>query len=173
MNAPDPNSSAALDLSATMEDFDKYNNLRDALFQHHIEESALIFNTERDPILMTILAKGCIPLLIKVSEYGLVDDHFLQDAVLCERGRCPEFESWIGSGHKARLCYEDDGDVWVLALMDNILVEAVIPFLEKIENKGIKKTIIYKEYTLHVLLGGDNKCLLTVCGLQSCSATKF
>jgi hypothetical protein len=37
MNAPRPNSSAALDLFATMEAFDKYNNLRDAIFQHHIE----------------------------------------------------------------------------------------------------------------------------------------
>jgi hypothetical protein len=37
MNAPKPNSSAALDLFATMEAFDKYKNLRDAIFQHHIE----------------------------------------------------------------------------------------------------------------------------------------
>jgi hypothetical protein len=46
--------------------------------------------------------------------------------------------------------------VWGLALMDNILVESVIPFLEKIENKKIQKTLIYKEYILHDLLGGDN-----------------
>jgi hypothetical protein len=108
-----------------------------------------------------------------VSECGLVDDPLLHDAVLCARGSCPEFESWIRSGQKARLCYEYGGDVWGLALMDNILVESVIPFLEKIENKGIKKTIIYKEYTLHVLLGGDNEFIHTACGLQSCSATNF
>jgi hypothetical protein len=29
------------------------------------------------------------------------------------------------------MCYEDGGDVWGLALMDYILVESVIPFLEK------------------------------------------
>jgi hypothetical protein len=166
MNAPKPNSSAALDLLATMEAFDKYNNLRHAIFQHHTEESAVIYNTERDPIIVTIRTKGGIPLLIKVSECGLVDDHFLHDALLCECRSCPEFESWIGSGQKARLCYEDGGEVWGLALMDNMLVESVIPFFEKIEKKGINKTLIYKEYTLHVLLGGDNKFLHTVCGLQ-------
>jgi hypothetical protein len=63
--------------------------------------------------------------------------------------------------------------VWGLALMDNTLVESMIPFLEKIENKGINKTIIYKEYSLHVLLGGDNEFIHTVCGLQSCSTTNF
>jgi hypothetical protein len=152
MNAPKPNLSADLDLLATMEAFDKYNNLRDATFQHHGEESAVIFNTERDPILITIRAKVGIPLLVKVSEYGLVDDPLLHDAVLCERGSCPEFESWIRSGQNARLCYEEGGDVLGLALMDNILVESIIFFVEKIENKGINKTLIYKEYSLHVLL---------------------
>jgi hypothetical protein len=63
--------------------------------------------------------------------------------------------------------------VWGITLMDNILVESVIPFLEKIDNKVIKKTLIYKEYNLHVLLGGDNEFLHTVCGLQSSSATNF
>jgi hypothetical protein len=63
--------------------------------------------------------------------------------------------------------------VWGVALMENIRVVSVIHFLEKIENKRIKKTIIYKEYTLHVLLGGDNKFLHTVCGLLSCSAKNF
>jgi hypothetical protein len=63
-----------------------------------------------------------------VSESGLIDDPLLHDPVLCERGS-PKFESWIRSGQKARLCYEDGGDVWVLALMDNVLVESVIPFL--------------------------------------------
>jgi hypothetical protein len=125
-----------------IEDFDKYNNLRDAIFQQHVEESAVIFNIECDPIIIKIRAKGGIPLLIKVSECGLVDDPFLHDSVLCDRGSCPEFESWKGGGQKARLCYEDGGDVWGLALMDNILFEYVIPFSEKLENKGIKKTII-------------------------------
>jgi hypothetical protein len=60
------------DLLATMEAFDKYNNLCDAIFQHHIEDSAMIFNTERDPVLITIRAKGGILLLVKVSEFGLV-----------------------------------------------------------------------------------------------------
>jgi hypothetical protein len=89
MNAPKPNSSAALDLLATMEAFNKYNNLRDAIFQHHVEESAVIFNTERDPVIITIRAKGGIPLLVKVSECGLVDDHLLHDPVSCERRSCP------------------------------------------------------------------------------------
>jgi hypothetical protein len=71
------------------------------------------------------------------------------------------------------MCYEDGDDVWGLALMYNILVESIIHFLEKIENKGIKKTIIYKKYTLHVLLGGDNAFLHIVCCLHSCSATYF
>jgi hypothetical protein len=173
MNAPKPNSSAALDLLATMEAFDKYNNLRDAIFQHHVEESTVIFNTEWDPIPISIRAKGGSPLLINVSECGLFDDHLLHDAVKCERGSCPEFESWIGSGQKARLCYEHGGDMGGLSLMDNILIESVIPFSEKIENKEIKKTLIYKEYTLHVLLGGDNTFIHTVCGLQSCSDTNF
>jgi hypothetical protein len=62
MNAPKPNSSAALDILATMEAFDKYNNLRDAIFQHHVEESA-----DCDPIIITIRAKGGIPLLLEVS----------------------------------------------------------------------------------------------------------
>jgi hypothetical protein len=167
MNAPKANSSAALDLLATMEAFDRYNNLRDAIFQHHAEESAVIFNTECDPILITSRAEGGIPLLVKVTQFGLVDDPLLHDAVFCEGRSCTKFESWIRSGQKARLCYEDGGDVWGLALMDNIRVESVIPFLEKVENKGINKTIIYKEYTLHVLLGGDNEFLHTVCGLQS------
>jgi hypothetical protein len=165
-NALTPNSFADLDLLATMEDFDKYNNLRDAIFQHHVEESAVICNTERDPIVITIRAKGGIPLLFKVYECVLLADPLLYDAVLYERGSCPEFESWIRSGQKARLCYEYGGEVWDLALMDNILVDSVIPFWEKIENKGIKETLIYKEYTLHVLLGGDNGFLHTVCGLQ-------
>jgi hypothetical protein len=76
MNAPKPNSSATLDLLATMEAFDKYNNLRDAIFQHHVEDSAVIFNTECDPVLVTIRAKSSIPLLVKVSECGLVDIPF-------------------------------------------------------------------------------------------------
>jgi hypothetical protein len=46
-------------------------------------------------------------------------------------------------------------------------------FFGKKENKGIKKTLIYKEYSLHVLLGGDNDFFHTMCGLQSCSATSF
>jgi hypothetical protein len=163
MNAPKPKSSAALDLLATMEAFNKYNNLRDSIIQNHIEESAVIFNTERDTIIITIRAKGGIPVLVKVSECDLVDEPLLHDAVLCERGSCPEFESWIQSGQKARLFSEDGGDVWGLALMDNILVESVIPFLGKIENKGINKNLIYKEYILHVLLGGDNEFLHTVC----------
>jgi hypothetical protein len=173
MNAPKPNSSTDLDLLATMEAFNKYNNLSDAIFQNHVEESAVIFNTERDPIIITICAKGGIPLLVKVSECGLVDDPLLHAAVLCERGSCPEFEAWIRSRQKARLCYEDGGDVWGLVLMDNILVESVIIFLGKIENKGIKKTLIYKEYTLHGLLLGGKKIIHTVCGLQSCSTTNF
>jgi hypothetical protein len=86
MNAPKPNSSAALDLLATMEAFDKYNNLRDAIFQHHVEESAVIFNTQVDPVLITIRAKGGTPFLVKVSESGLVDDPLLHDPVLCKRG---------------------------------------------------------------------------------------
>jgi hypothetical protein len=131
MNAPKPNSSAALDLLATIEAFDKYNNFCDAIFQHHVEESAVIFNTERDPVIITIRAKSGIPLLVKVSEYGLIDDPLLHDPVLCERGSCPEFESWIRRGQKAILCYEDSGDVWGLAIMDNILVESVIPFWKK------------------------------------------
>jgi hypothetical protein len=52
----------------------------------------------------------------------------MHDAVLCERRSCPEFESWIGSWQKARLCYEDGGDMWGLDLMDIILVESVILF---------------------------------------------
>jgi hypothetical protein len=95
----------------------------------------VIFNTDRNPIIITIRAKGGIPLLIKVYECGLIDEHLLHDAVLCERGSCPEFESWIGSRQKSRLCYEDSGDMWGLALMDNISVESVIPFLGKMENK--------------------------------------
>jgi hypothetical protein len=173
MNAPKPNSSAALDLLATMEAFDKYNNLRHAILHHHVEESAVIFNTKVYPVLITIRTKGGIPLLVKVSECGLVYDPLLHDPVLCEGRSCPKFESWIRIGQKARLCYEDGGDVWGIALMDNILVESVIPFLEKIENKKIEKTIIYKEYTMHVLLGGDNEFLHTVCGLKLCSAINF
>jgi hypothetical protein len=138
MNAPKPNLFATLDLLARMEGFEKYNNLRDAIFQHHIQESSVIFNTERDPILIIIRAKGCIPLHVKVSECGLVDDPFLHDAVLCERGSCTKFESWIRSRQKARLCYEDGGGVWGIALMDNILVEYLIFFWKKREqrNKG-------------------------------------
>jgi hypothetical protein len=111
MNAPKPNSSAALDLLATMEAFKKYNNLRDAIFQHHVEESAVIFNTECDPVLITIRAKSGIPLFVKVSGCGFIDEPLLHDPVLCERGSCPEFESWIQSGQNARLCYEDGDDV--------------------------------------------------------------
>jgi hypothetical protein len=144
-----------------------------AILQHHLEESAVIFNTEVDPVLITIRPKGGTSLNVKVYESYLIDDPFLHDPVLCERGSCPEFESWIQSGQKARLCYEDGGDVWGLALMDNILVESVIPFLEKIENKKIQKTLIYKEYTMHVRLGGDNEFLHTMCGLQSCSSTNL
>jgi hypothetical protein len=78
--------------------------LRDAIFQHRVEESTVIFNTEWDPILITIRAKGGIPLLVKVSESGLDDDPLLHDTVECERGSCPEFEPWIGSSQKAILC---------------------------------------------------------------------
>jgi hypothetical protein len=83
MNAPKSNSSAALDLLATIEAFNKYNNLRDAIFQHHVEESALIFNIKCDPIIITPRTKGGIPLLVKVSECGLVGDPLLHDTVLC------------------------------------------------------------------------------------------
>jgi hypothetical protein len=103
MNAPKPNY-AALDFLATMEAFNKYNNLHDAIFQHHVEESAVIFNTDRDPIIITIHVTGSIPLLVTVSGCGL-NDPLLHDAVLCEHGSCPEFESWIRSRQKARLCY--------------------------------------------------------------------
>jgi hypothetical protein len=116
MNGPKPNSSAALDLLAMMEDFDKYDNLCDAIFQHHVEESAVIFNTERDPIIITIRSKVGIPLLVKVSECGIIHEPLLHDAVLCERGSWPEFESWIQIGQKARMCNEDGGDAWGLAL---------------------------------------------------------
>jgi hypothetical protein len=166
MNAPNPNSSAAIDLLAKMEAFDKYNNVRDAIFQRHVEESVVTLNTKRDPILITIRAKAGIPLIIKISECGLIDDPLLHDAVLRERGSCHEFESWIGSGQKATLCYEDGGDVWGIAHMENIPAESVICFWENIENKGIKKTIIFKEYTLNVILGGEDEFLHTVCGLQ-------
>jgi hypothetical protein len=90
INAPKPNFSATLDLLAGMEAFDKYNNLRDAIFQIHVEESSMIFNTERDPVLITICDKSGIPLLVKVYERGLVDDPLLHDPVLCERGSFPE-----------------------------------------------------------------------------------
>jgi hypothetical protein len=173
MNAPKPNSSAALDLLATMEAFDKYNSLRDAIFQHQVEEYAVIFNTDRDPVIITIRAKIGIPLIFKVSECGLVDDPLLHDPVLCERRSCPEFESWIRSRQKARLCYEDSGDMWGITIMGNILVESVTPFWGGNENKRIQKTLMYKEYSLHVLLGGDNTFLHTVCGLQPCSVTNF
>jgi hypothetical protein len=103
MNAPEPNSSATLDLLATMEAFDKYNNLSDPIFQHHVEDSNIIFNAYRDPILITIRSKGASPLLIKVSECGLIDDPFLHDALKCKRVICPEFESWICIRQEARL----------------------------------------------------------------------
>jgi hypothetical protein len=89
MNAPKTNSSTALDLLAKMEDFDKYNNLRDAKFQYHVEESVVIYNTEHDPILIKIRAKGGITFLIKVSVCGIVYDPLLHDAVKCEGGSCP------------------------------------------------------------------------------------
>jgi hypothetical protein len=54
-----------------------------------------------------------------------------------------------------------------------ILFESVIPFLEKIKNTVINKTLSYKDYTLHVLLGGDTTFLHTVCCLQSCPPTNF
>jgi hypothetical protein len=78
-----------------IEAFHKYNNLRDAVFQKHVIESAVLFNTKRDPVLITIRAKRDISLLVKVSECGLVDAPLLHDPVLCERGSCPKFESWI------------------------------------------------------------------------------
>jgi hypothetical protein len=63
--------------------------------------------------------------------------------------------------------------VWGLALVYNVPVESVIPFFGGKKNKNVQKPLIYKEYTMHVLLGGDNEFLHTVCGLQSCSATNF
>jgi high-affinity K+ transport system ATPase subunit B len=90
-NAPKPNSSTALDVLSAMEAFDKYNNLRGAIFQHHVEESAGTFNTKVDPFLITISAKGGTPLVVKVSQSGLVDEPLLHDPVLCEQGSCPEF----------------------------------------------------------------------------------
>jgi hypothetical protein len=72
-----------------VEDFHKYKNLRDAIFQHNVEDSVVIFNTEQDPILITICAKGGFHLLIKVSDFGLVDDPLLRDEVKCESGSCP------------------------------------------------------------------------------------
>jgi hypothetical protein len=47
-----PQAKLALDLFTTMEAVDKYKNLGDAIFQHNVEDSAVIFNTERDPILI-------------------------------------------------------------------------------------------------------------------------
>jgi hypothetical protein len=65
MNAPKPTSSVTLDLLATMEAFEKYNNVYDAIFKHHIDESNnMIFNNEWDPICVTIINKEGHPLLI-------------------------------------------------------------------------------------------------------------
>jgi hypothetical protein len=76
INAPKPNSSAALDLLATMDAFDKYNNLSDALFKHHIDESQMIFNYKRDPILVIIRNKDGRPLLVQVSVFDLLRIHY-------------------------------------------------------------------------------------------------
>jgi hypothetical protein len=91
----------------------------------------VIINTERDPVLITICAKSGVTLFVKLSECGFVVDPLVHDPVLCESRSCPEFELWIRSGQKASQCYEDGGDVWVLAVMDNVLAEYVIHFLEK------------------------------------------
>jgi hypothetical protein len=64
---------------------------------------------------------------------GLAEDLLLLKAVACERGSCAEFSSWIGSGQQAMLFYEKFGDIWGLALMNNILVESVIPFSSTVE----------------------------------------
>jgi hypothetical protein len=100
MNALKPNSSAALDLLATMEAFDKYNNLRDAIFQHHKEESKVVSNNERDPILITIRDRDGHPMLVRVSVSGLTVDPMLIDTVQCEHGRCPDFASSIPEGKR-------------------------------------------------------------------------
>jgi hypothetical protein len=100
MNAPKPNSSDPLDLLATMEAFDKYNNLRDAIFQHHVEESAMIINTLVDPVLITIRAKSSTPLLVKVSESGIVDDPLLHDPVLCEGTAVPNLNHGYEAGRR-------------------------------------------------------------------------
>jgi hypothetical protein len=67
MNALKPKSSAVLDLLATMEAFDKYYNLRDAIFQHHKEESKVVFDKECGSILITISQKRMAILCL--SEY--------------------------------------------------------------------------------------------------------
>jgi hypothetical protein len=71
-----------------------------------------------------------------------------------------------------RLCYEDDA-IWGLDLMEDIIVTSVIPFSQPVEKNNMKDTFVYKKFSLHVLLAGDNELLHTVCGLQSCLATNF
>jgi hypothetical protein len=96
MNVPKPDSSAALDVLSAMERFDKYRNFHDTIFQHRVEASIVIFNNKPDPIIIIIRAK-------EASDCDFIDDPLLHDAVKCERGSCPEFESWIGSVQKARM----------------------------------------------------------------------
>jgi hypothetical protein len=91
MNAPKPNSSAALDLLATMKAFDKYKKLSDTIFHHHKEESKVVFNNKHDPILIKIRDKDGHPLLVRVSVSGLIYDPLLLDTVQCKRGSCPDF----------------------------------------------------------------------------------
>jgi hypothetical protein len=100
MSSSKPNSSAAMDLLATMEAFDKYNNLRDEIFQHHVEESAVVLNTEVDPVLITICAKSGTPLIVRVSVSGLVDDPLLHDPVLCDREAVPNLNHGYQAGRR-------------------------------------------------------------------------
>jgi uncharacterized iron-regulated protein len=106
MNAPQPNSSTALDLLVRMESFDKkYNNLHDTIFKHYIDESNMILNNERYPILVTINNKDSFPLLVRVLVCGLTEAPLLFEAVKRERDSCPEFDSWVVEGQKTRPCF--------------------------------------------------------------------
>ena len=64
MNWPKPNFPKSFDLITTVEAFDMYNNLRDAIFRHYKEELDCLF---QQPILL-IISTGCTHVACKLGK---------------------------------------------------------------------------------------------------------
>jgi hypothetical protein len=176
MNRRDANSPDSLDLCATLDAPDSYNNLRDGIFDHFKDELAFYFSLKNSPKLVIV---EC------------------EDIVLCSY----TYASVCGAGHQ---CWNHDIQTRTTDAIDVDAEEMGGPFTFEMDTTltmlvseslvwGIEfsncgsakntvrfkkpisvrqsKVVSTKAYDLYCVLGGDIEYLHTVMGLQSCAAT--